>query len=316
MSWSGGDGRAGNGPRNGRIMSRMTSARPAVELRGLTKRFGAVTAVDGLDLTDRSPGEMVAFLGPNGAGKTTTIDMLLGLSRPDAGTVAGLRQAPARRRRPRPGRRRHADRRAAQGPHRRARRSQLTAALFAHTRPVAEVLERAGIAEIADRRVGKCSGGQQQRLRFAMALLPDPDAAGPRRADHRHGRRGPPRVLDAPSAPTPSAAGRSCSPPTTSTRPTPTPTGSCWSARPGRRRRHRRRDQGAWPPAGTSGPPLPGADAAALAALPGVDDVELRGDTVLIRTRDSDAVARHLLTPPPPATWRSPPATSRTPSSP
>ena len=52
---------------------------------------------------------------------------------------------------------------------------ELTAALFAHTRPVAEVLERAGIAEIADRRVGKCSGGQQQRLRFAMALLPEPE---------------------------------------------------------------------------------------------------------------------------------------------
>ena len=52
---------------------------------------------------------------------------------------------------------------------------ELTAALFAHTRPVDEVLDRAGIAEIADRRVGKCSGGQQQRLRFAMALLPEPE---------------------------------------------------------------------------------------------------------------------------------------------
>src|SRR5437764_13755524 len=59
---------------------------PAIALSGLTKRFGAVTAVDGLDLTIE-PGEVVAFLGPNGAGKTTTIDMVLGLSRPDAGTV-------------------------------------------------------------------------------------------------------------------------------------------------------------------------------------------------------------------------------------
>ena len=62
------------------------TAPPAVALSGLTKRFGAVTAVDGLDLIVQ-PGEVVAFLGPNGAGKTSTIDMMLGLSRPDAGTV-------------------------------------------------------------------------------------------------------------------------------------------------------------------------------------------------------------------------------------
>ena len=64
---------------------------PAVELHELRKRFavrgeGAVTAVDGLSLTVR-PGEIVAFLGPNGAGKSTTIDMLLGLVRPDSGSV-------------------------------------------------------------------------------------------------------------------------------------------------------------------------------------------------------------------------------------
>ena len=51
---------------------------------------------------------------------------------------------------------------------------EYTASLFADTRPVAEVLQRAGITAIADRMVGKCSGGEQQRLRFAMALLPDP----------------------------------------------------------------------------------------------------------------------------------------------
>ena len=51
----------------------------------------------------------------------------------------------------------------------------MIATLFANPRPVDEVLARAGIADIADRRVGKCSGGQQQRLRFALALLPDPE---------------------------------------------------------------------------------------------------------------------------------------------
>ena len=52
---------------------------------------------------------------------------------------------------------------------------ELTASLFASARPVDEVLDRAGIGDLGDRRVGKCSGGQQQRLRFAMALLPDPE---------------------------------------------------------------------------------------------------------------------------------------------
>ena len=58
----------------------------AVTLNHLTKSFGELRAVDDIDLSIR-PGEVVAFLGPNGAGKTTTIDMLLGLSRPDAGGV-------------------------------------------------------------------------------------------------------------------------------------------------------------------------------------------------------------------------------------
>ena len=59
---------------------------PAVRLDGLTKTFGAVQAVRGLDLVVE-PGEIVAFLGPNGAGKTTTIDMVLGLSQPTSGRV-------------------------------------------------------------------------------------------------------------------------------------------------------------------------------------------------------------------------------------
>jgi ABC-2 type transport system ATP-binding protein len=55
-----------------------------------------------------------------------------------------------------------------------AETAQYTARLFAVSRPVGEVPERAGITKIADRRAGKCSGGEQQRLRFAMALIPDP----------------------------------------------------------------------------------------------------------------------------------------------
>ncbi|KQZ87501.1 multidrug ABC transporter ATP-binding protein [Phycicoccus sp. Root563] len=146
---------------------------PAIELMGLTKSFGTVHAVRGIDLTV-APGEVVALLGPNGAGKTTTIDLLLGLARPDAGEVRvhGLDPTTAVR---------HGLISAVMQTGGLLKdltvkeTLQLTASLFAGTRPVDEVLTRAGISDIGDRRVGKCSGGQQQRLRFAMALLPDPE---------------------------------------------------------------------------------------------------------------------------------------------
>src|SRR5207247_8359577 len=63
----------------------------AIQCRGLTKRYGPVTAVDGLDLAV-SPGECFGLLGPNGAGKTTTIEILEGLNRPDSGEVTVLGQ--------------------------------------------------------------------------------------------------------------------------------------------------------------------------------------------------------------------------------
>ncbi len=66
---------------------------PAVDLLGVHKHFGSVQAVRGVALTIGS-GEVMAFLGPNGAGKTSTIDMILGLSRPDAGEVEVYGMAP------------------------------------------------------------------------------------------------------------------------------------------------------------------------------------------------------------------------------
>lgn len=264
----------------------------AVDLRGVRKHFGAVEAVRGIDLAIR-PGEIVAFLGPNGAGKTSTIDMILGLSRPTAGRVEVYGMAPQQ----------------AVGKGlvaavmqnggllkdlTVAETVQYTARLFALSRPAEEVLQRAGISGIASRMVGKCSGGEQQRLRFAMALLPDPellildeptqgmDVEGRRdfwkaiRQDAAKGRtvlfathyleeadayaerivllRKGEIVADGTSAEVKSLAS-------------------------GR----------------TVRATLPGAGEAALRSIPGVQLVERRGDTVLIQSSDSDRVARHLL---------------------
>ena len=146
----------------------------AVNLDSVVKRFGTVTAVNGIDLRIR-PGEVVALLGPNGAGKTTTVDMLLGLSQPTSGTVQVYGRTPQDA--------------VALGLVSAVMQSggllkdytveetvRLTAVLFGKPRSAVQVaLKRAGIADIGDRLVGKCSGGQQQRLRFAMALLPDPE---------------------------------------------------------------------------------------------------------------------------------------------
>jgi ABC-2 type transport system ATP-binding protein len=145
---------------------------PAVALDDVRKAFGPVTAVGGLSLTI-APGEIVAFLGPNGAGKTTTIDMILGLSEPTSGAVSVFGRPPAN---------------AVAGglvsavmqtggllkDYTVRETATLVSTLFRDTRPVDDVLARAGIVGIADRMVGKCSGGEQQRLRFALALLPDP----------------------------------------------------------------------------------------------------------------------------------------------
>ncbi|MFC0002863.1 ABC transporter ATP-binding protein [Micromonospora siamensis] len=271
----------------------MTDSAPAVELAGLTKTFGPVTAVDGLDLRI-APGEVVAFLGPNGAGKTTTVDMLLGLAHPDAGTVRLFGGSPADAVR--------LGRVAAvmqTGGLLKdltvAETVRLTAACYGRTRPVAEVLDRAGIADLADRLVGRCSGGQQQRLRFALALLPDPDlmvldepttgmdVEGRRdfwqaiRADARAGRTVlfATHYLDEADAYADRIvlvrAGRVVADGTTA---------EIKNLAAGRVVRAT----------------LPGADQSALAALPGVRSVEVRGDAVLLHTEDSDLVARHLLT--------------------
>jgi ABC-2 type transport system ATP-binding protein len=266
---------------------------PAIELRGITKSFGSVQAIRGIDLTVRS-GEIVAFLGPNGAGKTSTIDVILGLSTPNSGAVSVYGMSPRRA--------------ISHGLVSAVMQTggllkdltvaetvQYTASLFTQREPITDVLKRAGIADIADRKVGKCSGGEQQRLRFAMALVSDPellildepttgmDVEGRRnfwtsiRQDAELGRtvlfathyleeadnyadrivlvRHGEIVADGTSSEVKAlAAGR------------------------------------------TVRATLPGADEAKLHEIAGVEQVEIRGDSVLIHAKDSDAVARYLLT--------------------
>src|SRR5690625_4541037 len=154
----------------------MIETKTAIKLRDVRKVFrtrsGEMTAVKDVTLSIDA-GSVVALLGPNGAGKTTTIDMILGLTSPTAGDITVLGKSP----------------RAAtvSGKVSAVLQSggllrdltvgetvELIASTFPDAIPVAEALQRAGLTSLKNRKVAKCSGGEQQRLRFALALLPDP----------------------------------------------------------------------------------------------------------------------------------------------
>lgn len=144
-----------------------STATSVVSFENVSKSYGDVRAVADLSLT-LHPGETVALLGPNGAGKSSTLDLLLGLRRADAGTVQLFGTSPEQ---------------AIQDGRVGAMlqsgglmeevkvRELVRLACDLHPRPypVQEVLDRAGIAQIADRMVNKLSGGQEQRVRFALA---------------------------------------------------------------------------------------------------------------------------------------------------
>jgi ABC-2 type transport system ATP-binding protein len=146
-----------------------TVASPGIVLEDLAKSYGAVPAVRGIDLTI-APGQTVALLGPNGAGKSTTIDLLLGLARPDRGSVRVFGRTPAE----------------AVAAGRIGAMLQtgsllrdltvrelvaLGASFYPDPMPVAEVLTLCGIDGIAGRRTEKLSGGESQRVRFALAAV-------------------------------------------------------------------------------------------------------------------------------------------------
>lgn len=148
-------------------------APPAVLLQGLTKSFGTVAAVRGIDLVV-APREIVAVLGPNGAGKSTTTEMILGITAPDAGSVRVFGQTP-----------REAVRAGRVGAMLQAGALlqeasvidllKLMHGLHRHPRPLTDVIERADVGGFLQTLTDKLSGGQAQRLRYACAIMPDPE---------------------------------------------------------------------------------------------------------------------------------------------
>ncbi|MEU8676084.1 ABC transporter ATP-binding protein [Streptomyces sp. NPDC048560] len=145
---------------------------PAVSFDGVVRNYGAVRAVDGIDLAV-GRGETVALLGRNGAGKSSAIGLLLGLDEPDAGEVRLFGDTPARAvRAGRVG----AMLQDGSGVPRVTVRELVAfvASTYPRPMPVAEALALAGLTEFAGRRVDKLSGGQTQRVRFAVALAGNP----------------------------------------------------------------------------------------------------------------------------------------------
>jgi len=152
----------------------MNSSSPLVaRLATVNKRYGSLTALDGVDLQLRR-GELLALLGPNGAGKTTAISLLLGLNRADAGTVELFGQDPQRIQ----ARRRigvmlqHAE---LPPTLRVGELLRLTASCYPAPRSLGESAELAGITDLLQRPYAKLSGGQQRRVQFALALCGRPE---------------------------------------------------------------------------------------------------------------------------------------------
>jgi ABC-2 type transport system ATP-binding protein len=149
----------------------------AVSLRSIVKTWkgpaGPIHAVRGIDVSI-TRGETVALLGPNGAGKSTTIDMILGLARPESGSLSVLGRAPA-----------DAVKAGLVGGMLQTgdlirglsvrELVAMVASLYPDPLDIDDVLELAGLAEVSEQRTHKLSGGQTQRARFAAAVVSNPD---------------------------------------------------------------------------------------------------------------------------------------------
>ena len=151
------------------------SGSAAITVRGLIKRYGRLTVLDGLDL-DVPTGQLVALLGPNGAGKTTTVEILEGYRRPDAGQVRVLGLDPhhdGAALRPRVGVMLQQGGITPQGRPREL--VHLHARLFAHPADPEALLDLLGLTHAANRRYKLLSGGERQRLALALALVGRPE---------------------------------------------------------------------------------------------------------------------------------------------
>ena len=273
-------------------MTSATASQGGIVLSRLSKSYGKVRAVRSVDLVI-APGETVALLGPNGAGKTTTIDMVLGLTRPDSGSVSLFGMSPAQA--------------VAAGVvggmlqtgsliEQLSVRELVTmvASLYPHPLGVAEVLQLTGAAEFADRQSTRLSGGQTQRVRFAIALVADPDLL----------------LLDEPTSAMDVEARREF---WTSMRAVAARGKTVIFATHYLEEADAYADRIVLLARGeivADGPAteikakvggrtiratLPGADVAQLAALPGVTNADRHGDAVILTCADSDAALRALL---------------------
>jgi ABC-2 type transport system ATP-binding protein len=149
------------------------AGRIPAELNGVSKRFGAITALNSLSLAIR-PKELVALLGPNGAGKTTAVRLLLGLTKPDSGTARVFGLDP---REPRSRMHTGAMLQVGKVPEtlRVREHIELFSSYYAAPLPMSEIVESAGLRGIENRLFGELSGGQRQRVLFALAICGNPD---------------------------------------------------------------------------------------------------------------------------------------------
>ena len=158
-----------------RGMSTRSMGQFAIEVRGVVKRYGALTAVDGVDLSIEA-GRVYALLGPNGAGKTTLVEIMEGYRDRDDGDVAVLGMDPQRQRE-------LLNRRVGIVLQQSVPMEGLTprefltfaAKLYDNPADLEETLELVGLSEHADRRGAKLSGGQKRRLDLAVSVIGNPD---------------------------------------------------------------------------------------------------------------------------------------------
>jgi ABC-2 type transport system ATP-binding protein len=270
----------------------MVPSNKGIALSRLTKSYGQVRAVRGIDLSI-ARGETVALLGPNGAGKSTTIDMVLGLTKPDSGSVSLFGMPPA-----------EAVAKGAVGgmlqtgelvQYLTVREAvTMVASVYPHPLRVDDVLRLTGAAAFADQRTNRLSGGQTQRVRFAIALIGDPDLLlldEPTAAidvEGRHEFWAAMRTIAAQGKTIIFATHYLEEADAFADRIVLLARGRIVADGPATEIKAKVSGR-------TIRATLPGADPARLAALPGVTNAELHGDAVALSCGDSDAALRALL---------------------